>query len=334
MDSRLSVALKYAAWVPVAIAMNDLFASVAVVRGASMSPTLNPGLAGDQDDDDGDRASGNLRQTAPPPSIGDRLASLPVADCIVLDRYSVRAQKYERGDVVVLKSPQDTGEAVVKRLVGLEGDWVRARAKSAPAVPASALSSAETWKAQGDASGSTTRLGAMSSPSAGWEAGELVFVPRGHCWVEGDNGRVSTDSNAYGPVPMALLDSRVAAVMWPPWRVRWVEREADEMAKARQAGRRRMWEAQQERERKERVRRWREHEAERARAARRAATKAESEARALEAHAKIQVPEKCAVDTAEVVAGESKHHEASDGSRQTGKAASISSPPHTAVDHR
>ena len=93
-------------------------------------------------------------------------------------------------------------------------------------------------------------------------------------------------------------------------------------------------EAQQERERKERVRRWREHEAERARAARRAATKAESEARALEAHAKIQVPEKCAVDTAEVVAGESKHHEASDGSRQTGKAASISSPPHTAVDHR
>ena len=112
-ESRLSAALKYAAWVPVAIAFNDLFASVAVVRGSSMAPTLNPGLAGDEDGVDaeahtsesshGGRASGVSTRQASPQSIGDRLASLPVADCIVLDRYSVRAQKYERGDVVVLK---------------------------------------------------------------------------------------------------------------------------------------------------------------------------------------------------------------------------------------
>ena len=43
--TRWPTVLKYAGWVPVAVAFNDLVASVAVVRGASMAPTLNPSLA-------------------------------------------------------------------------------------------------------------------------------------------------------------------------------------------------------------------------------------------------------------------------------------------------
>ena len=51
-----------------------------------------------------------------------------------------------------------------------------------------------------------------------------VAVPRGHCWVESDNWMEGTDSNQYGPIPLALVEARVSAVVWPPERMRWVKR--------------------------------------------------------------------------------------------------------------
>ena len=45
--------------------------------------------------------------------------------------------------------------------------------------------------------------------------GRSWLVPPGRCWVEGDNPTFSDDSNAFGPVPLALIDSRVLAVVWP-----------------------------------------------------------------------------------------------------------------------
>ena len=43
-------------------------------------------------------------------------------------------------------------------------------------------------------------------------------MPRGCCWIEGDNPSCSNDSRSFGPVPLALIEARVAAVIWPPWR--------------------------------------------------------------------------------------------------------------------
>jgi inner membrane protease subunit 2 len=75
----------------------------------------------------------------------------------------------------------------------------------------------------------------------------LVQVPKGHCWVEGDNAEVSLDSKSFGPVsfsegfgasfsccslryfwfgmqiPLALLKGRVTNVIWPPSRFGRVE---------------------------------------------------------------------------------------------------------------
>lgn len=48
-------------------------------------------------------------------------------------------------------------------------------------------------------------------------AGRHVMVPAGKCWVEGDSPVFSdSDSSKFGPVPLALIDSRVVAVFWPP----------------------------------------------------------------------------------------------------------------------
>ncbi|CAJ1398635.1 unnamed protein product [Effrenium voratum] len=55
-----------------------------------------------------------------------------------------------------------------------------------------------------------------------------LFVPEGHCWVEGDNGKLSVDSRAFGPVPAGLLEGLVLSVVWPIWRARWLEEDGPE----------------------------------------------------------------------------------------------------------
>ncbi|XP_046573783.1 mitochondrial inner membrane protease subunit 1-like [Haliotis rubra] len=56
-------------------------------------------------------------------------------------------------------------------------------------------------------------------------AGDNVFngtsqtfkrIPPGHVWLEGDNKDNSSDSREYGPVPYALIRSRVFFKIWPP----------------------------------------------------------------------------------------------------------------------
>ena len=40
-------------------------------------------------------------------------------------------------------------------------------------------------------------------------ASQCLQIPAGHVWLQGDNTRNSNDSRHYGPVPMALLQSKV-----------------------------------------------------------------------------------------------------------------------------
>ncbi|CAN0095336.1 unnamed protein product [Ascophyllum nodosum] len=48
---------------------------------------------------------------------------------------------------------------------------------------------------------------------------DVLRVPQGCCWVEGDNPRVSGDSNQFGPIPLALIEAKVTHVLWPPRRI-------------------------------------------------------------------------------------------------------------------
>ena len=41
-------------------------------------------------------------------------------------------------------------------------------------------------------------------------------VPLHHVWLQGDNTRNSNDSRLYGPLPEAMLRSRVFFEVWPP----------------------------------------------------------------------------------------------------------------------
>ena len=108
-------------------------------------------------------------------------------DVVVLDRWTARRLAFRRGDVVVLASPHAPEELMTKRVLGLAGDWVRARPDSI-------------------------------------HSGEVLQVPRGHIWIEGDNPNASKDSNAFGAVPVALVEARVCFKLWPPREAGFVER--------------------------------------------------------------------------------------------------------------
>lgn len=47
------------------------------------------------------------------------------------------------------------------------------------------------------------RVTALADDLVYADDGELVRIPWGHCWIEGDNAPVSLDSNDFGAVPSA-----------------------------------------------------------------------------------------------------------------------------------
>eukprot|EP00123_Amoebidium_parasiticum_P011989 comp21045_c0_seq1/m.28293 comp21045_c0_seq1/g.28293 ORF comp21045_c0_seq1/g.28293 comp21045_c0_seq1/m.28293 type:complete len:170 (-) comp21045_c0_seq1:646-1155(-) len=111
-------------------------------------------------------------------------------DIVAVEHVSRLTGRLQRGDVVIIRSPQDPATTVCKRIVALEKDFVR-----------------------------------LDPTCTLYEDEEYLKVPKGHVWVEGDNRANSTDSRNYGPVPMALICGRAFVKVWPPSSAGWIRRE-------------------------------------------------------------------------------------------------------------
>uniref|UniRef100_H3CAR8 Mitochondrial inner membrane protease subunit n=2 Tax=Tetraodon nigroviridis TaxID=99883 RepID=H3CAR8_TETNG len=131
--------------VPVTLTVFDRVACVARVEGASMQPSLNPEVPG---------------------------------DVVLLNRWSVRNHQVQRGDIVSVLSPKNPQQKIIKRVIGLEGDFIRTL----------------SYK------------------------NRYVRIPEGHFWIEGDHHGHSLDSNNFGPVSVGLLHGRASHIIWPPSR--------------------------------------------------------------------------------------------------------------------
>ncbi|XP_061630951.1 mitochondrial inner membrane protease subunit 2 isoform X3 [Phyllopteryx taeniolatus] len=133
--------------VPVTVTVLDRLAYVARVEGSSMQPFLNPEGASE-------------------------------GDVVLLNRWSVRKYHVQRGDIVSVMSPRNPEQKIIKRVIALEGDFIRTL----------------SYKKR------------------------HVRVPDGHVWIEGDHHGHSLDSNTFGPVSVALLHGRASHIVWPPGR--------------------------------------------------------------------------------------------------------------------
>jgi mitochondrial inner membrane protease subunit 1 len=112
------------------------------------------------------------------------------------------------GDVVVTQHPHRPG-TVCKRVVGMPGDQVLL-------APSFAQSNASWLHRSNNDMGSEQRYQRRFH--------HLLIVPDGHVWLEGDNASNSSDSRVYGPLPMALIQGRVIARLWPMRGQAWMRR--------------------------------------------------------------------------------------------------------------
>ncbi len=106
----------------------------------------------------------------------------------------------QRGDIVILKDPQDPGENLVKRVVAVPGDrmvirdghvYIDGKQLSEPYING-------PW---------TLR--------ATWPPNGAELVPPGEYFVMGDNRNISLDSRAFGPVPRADIEGEAWFRLWP-----------------------------------------------------------------------------------------------------------------------
>lgn len=167
-------------WIPVWLAIRSAIVSLQPVQGCSMqvgsSNCQLPGHCHMQSA----VSSSTLPHPLPlQPTLNPGGGGFGTNDLCLSEKLSIKLYSYTRGSVVVLRSPTEPHRLLVKRLVGLEGDWVCAEPGSS----------------------------------------KVELVPQGCCWVEGDNRGCSEDSRtAFGAVPLALLEGRITRVLWPPSR--------------------------------------------------------------------------------------------------------------------
>lgn len=107
-----------------------------------------------------------------------------------------------------IRSPYDPNMMLIKRIVALQGDWLH--------VPQRA---------------DFVRLKRVSHTirSGGFEKTWNLSNPQGQVWLEGDAqgpAITSEDSKTWGAVPMALMQGKVEAIVWPPHRAGWVTQVA------------------------------------------------------------------------------------------------------------
>jgi inner membrane protease subunit 1 len=93
------------------------------------------------------------------------------------------------GDLVHAKNPLQAHNMVGKRVIGMPGDYVLRDESDSPTAGGAALAGIYTARERKEP--------------------VMIQVPEGHVWLAGDNMSRSRDSRFYGPVPLAMIESKV-----------------------------------------------------------------------------------------------------------------------------
>ncbi|PFX31637.1 Mitochondrial inner membrane protease subunit 1 [Stylophora pistillata] len=96
-------------------------------------------------------------------------------DLVVTEHLSSYFRTIKKGDVVIVKSPEEPNNLICKRIAAMGGELIRT-----------------------DTDGK-----------------DSFKIPKGHLWLLGDNFEYSKDSRDFGPVPYGLIRGRVCFKVWP-----------------------------------------------------------------------------------------------------------------------
>ena len=142
----------------------------------------------------------SLRATAGP----SMLPTLAVSgDFALVSWLHARGHRIKTGDIISYEHPIHRGERAIKRVIAMEGDYV-------------------LTDTPGGLNGELQDVTEKAHEKPGQETARpsdqtLMRVPKGHCWVVGDNLSWSRDSRMYGPIPLALVRGKVLAIKKPGW---------------------------------------------------------------------------------------------------------------------
>lgn len=128
---------------------------------------------------------------------GSMLPTIQLQDRLIFDKLFYRYDKLERGDIIMFKAPEGSGEHddLVKRIIGLPGETLEVR-------------EGKVW-INGEA---------LEEPYLN-EMPEYELkptnIPEHSYMVFGDNRNNSKDSHVWGFVPTANIEGRVLVRYWP-----------------------------------------------------------------------------------------------------------------------
>lgn len=106
-------------------------------------------------------------------------------DYVHVNKLYRRGRGVDVGDLIIAVKPTDPSQRVCKRITGMEGDYI------------------------------------LVDPSEG-DFDRYIQVPKGHCWVTGDNLSQSLDSRTYGVMPLGLIKGKIFAIHGSDGRFDWV----------------------------------------------------------------------------------------------------------------
>lgn len=117
-----------------------------------------------------------------------------------------RGRKIQVGDVITYTHPMFPQQQACKRVIGMPGDFVSVVTPGRKEDDVYAQDVDDKWARVKE---------------------EVIRVPEGHCWVQGDNLEWSRDSRLFGPLPLGLVKAKVLAVILPFREAKWFGHEVD-----------------------------------------------------------------------------------------------------------
>ena len=114
---------------------------------------------------------------------------------ILVNKMAYRSKLPERGDIIVFHFPIDPDQDFIKRVIGLPGDEIDIHDGQ---VIVNNLTLSEAY------------IAAAPQYAGSWH------VPENHVFVLGDNRNNSSDSHAWGAVPLENVIGKAIFTYWPP----------------------------------------------------------------------------------------------------------------------